>query len=163
MACLDRTDVCAAIEALLEADSELYGASGHLNYITDNIVEFENARVSIDKPYKMYLKAPRRDKIDTRMGNNADYAITVEYRIEGLKSNPQTAIEKIDDIDERIDYLIDNQMWTGNNLSGHFTNSESTIIDMVFEGSEADTRKDEGGWKVECEGTIRVEINRVKP
>lgn len=163
MACLDRRDICNAIEALLESDSELYGTTGHLNYITDNIVEYDKARVTIDRPYKMFLKAPIREKIATRMGNNADYAIIVEYRIEGLRSNPQTAVDKIDDIDERIDYLIDNEMWTGNNLSSRFTNSESSVTDINTEGSEADVSKDEGGWKVECEGSIRVEINRIKP
>lgn len=163
MAGLDRTDVCNAIETLFESDSTLYGTSALINYITDSIVEFENAKVSIDKPYKMYLKAPRREKVDVRMGNNVDYNIYVEYRIEGLRSNPQTAIENIDDIEDRMQHLCDNEMWSGNNLSAYFTNTESTIINVEWENGTADIRKEEGGIKVEAEGTIRVEINRIKP
>lgn len=163
MASLDRVAICTAIEGLLEADTVLYGSDKLINYITDDVVKYENARIGVDRPYKMFLKAPSKEKIATRMGNNADYAIIVEYRVEGLKSNPQTAYQNIDDIDERVDYLCDNEMWTGNNLSSHFTNSECTVIDIVFGGSNCDVSKDEGGWKVECEGTIRVEINRVKP
>jgi len=162
MGSLDRTNICAAIEALLEADTTLYGPSAYINYISDNIVDYENARVGVDKPYKMYIKAPRREKVDVRMCSNVDYNIFVEYRIEGLKSNPQTAIEKIDDIDDRIQHLCDNQMWSGNNLAPYFTNAECTVVNIEWEGSNAYTRKDDGGWKVDAEGTIRVEINRIK-
>ena len=163
MAGLDRTSVLNAVEHLFESDSTLYGSSAFINYISDNIVDFENAKVGIDKPYKMYLKAPRRVKVDVRMSNNVDYNIFVEYRIEGLKSNPQTAIEKIDDIEDRIQHLCDNEMWTGGNLSNHFTNTESSVKNIEWESGNADTRIDEGGIKVEAQGTIRVEINRIKP
>lgn len=163
MAGLDRTDICNAIEHMLESDSILYGSSALINYISDNIVDFENAKVGIDKPYKMYLKAPRREKVDVRMSGNVDYNIFVEYRIEGLKSNPQTAIEKIDDIEDRIEHLCDNEMWMGGNLSDHFTNTESSVKNIEWESGNADTRIDEGGIKVEAQGTIRVEINRIKP
>jgi hypothetical protein len=163
MSGLDRTSVLNAIESMFESDSTLYGSSSLINYISDNIVDYESAKVGIDKPYKMYLKAPRREKVDVRMSNNVDYNIFVEYRIEGLKSNPQTAIEKIDDIEDRIQHLCDNEMWMGNNLGGHFTNAESSVINIEWESGNADTRIDEGGIKVEAQGTIRVEINRIKP
>ena len=163
MASLDRVDVCNAIESLLESDSTLYGSGKLINYITDDVVKFERARIGVDRPFKMFLSAPTREKITARMGKNADYAIIVSYRVEGLKSNPQTSYQSVDDIDERVDYLCDNEMWTGNNLSSHFSNSECTVIDINFEGSTCDVNDDEGGWKVECEGTIRVEINRIKP
>lgn len=163
MASLDRVAVCAAIKALFEADSTLYGSGKLINYITADVVKFETARVGVDKSYKMFLKATSREKIAARMGNNADYAITVLYRIEGLQSNPQTAYQNIDDVDERIDYLCDNEMWTGNNLSDHFVNAECTVINIEFQGSDCDVRIDDGGCKVECEGSIRVEINRIKP
>ena len=163
MASLTRTNICNAIETLLESDNTLYGSSAYINYITDDIVRFEAAKVGVDKPYKMFLKAPRREKVDVRMGNNVDYNIFVEYRIEGLKSNPQTSYEQLDLIDERIEHDCDNQMWEGTNLSTCFSNSESTVINIEWEGSTCDIRKDEGGYKVECEGTIRVEINRIKP
>jgi hypothetical protein len=163
MAGLDRTDICNAIESLFESDGTLYGSSALINYITDDIVKFQKATVAVDKPYKMYLHAPRREKVDVRMGNNSDYNIFVEYRIEGLRSNPQTAIENIDDIEDRMQHLCDNEMWTGGNLSQHFTNTESSVINIEWESSSADVRHDEGGIKVESEGTIRVEINRIKP
>lgn len=163
MAGLDRTDVLAAMEKLFEADSTLYGSSAYINNITDSIVEFEEAKISIDKPYKMYLKAPRREKVDVRMSGNVDYNIFVEYRIEGLKSNPQTAIENIDDIEDRMQHLCDNEMWQGSNLAAYFTNTESTVINIEWESGTAEVRKDDGGIKVESEGTIRVEINRIKP
>ena len=163
MASLTRVNICNAIESLFESDTTLYGPIGYINFITDRFVDFENSRIGIDKPYKMYLKCTRREKIEVRMGKNVDYAFTVLYRIEGLKSNPETAKEQIDIIDERIEHLCDNEMWTGNNLSSHFTNTECTIINIEWEASECDTRKDDGGWKVECEGSIRIEINRVKP
>ena len=163
MAGLDRTNILNAIESLLESDSTLYGQSALINYISDDIVRYESAKVSVDVPYKMYIKAPRREKVDVRMGNNTDYNIFVEYRIEGLKSNPQTAIENIDDIEDRIEHLCDNEMWTGGNLSTHFSNSESSVINIEWESGTCDMKKDEGGWKIESEGTIRVEINRIKP
>lgn len=162
MAGLDRIAVCAALESLFEADHQLYGATKMINYITDDLVKYENARIAVDKPYKMYLFAGRKDKISTRMGLNTDYSFTVTYRIEGLKSDPQTAAQNIDDIDERIDYLCDNEMWNGLNLSSHFTNSESTILNIELISSDLAVRKDTGGFKVECEGSIRLEINRIK-
>ena len=163
MAGMDRLQCCNAIKALFEADtSVLYGSTKLINYITTDIVKFENAKLGVDQPYKMFLKAPRREKVDVRMSGNVDYNIYVEYRIEGLKANPQTSYTNIDDIDERIEHLCDNEMWEGNNLSSYFTNAEVTIINIEWEGSNADVKKDEGGWKVESEGTIRVEINRVK-
>lgn len=162
MASLDRADICNAIESLFESDATLFGPTALINYITDKTVDYDRARVSIDKPYKMFLKAPKREKSDVRMGCNVDYVITVEYRIEGLRADPQVAMDKIDDIDDRIEHLCDNEMWTGLNLSGHFSNAECQVTNLEWEGSTADTRKDDGGWKVESEGTIRVEINRVK-
>lgn len=163
MASLDRIDICNAVESLLESDSTLYGSGKLINYITDNIVNFRNAKVGVDRSYKMFLSAPTREKINTRMGNNTDYAFTVDYRIEGVQSNPHTAYTNIDDIDERIEYICDNEMWTGNNLSAHFTNSECTIIDINYEGSTCEITDDDGAWKVESEGSIRIEINRIKP
>lgn len=163
MAALTRRDVCNAVEALLEADSTLYGSGALINYITDKITDYDAARVGVDKPYKMFLKAPKREKIAVRMGNNVDYAYTVEYRIEGLQSNPDTALDQIDKVDDRIEHVFDNEMWTGANMSTRYVNTECQIINIEWEGSTADTRKDEGGWKVECEGTVRLEINRIKP
>lgn len=164
MASLTRLDICTALQDLLQDDTDnLYGPSKLINYISVKYVEWEKAKVHIDKPYKMYIKAPRKDKVNVRMGNNADYSIVATYRIEGLASDPQTAYERIDDIDERINYLCDYEMHSGNNLSTHFNNTECTVTNIEWEGSDCDTRKDEGGWKVECEGTIRIEINRINP
>lgn len=163
MAGLDRRDICNAVESLLESDSTLYGSTSLINYISDKVTDYEQARVGVDEPYKMYLKAPRKEKIAVRMGNNVDYASVVEYTIVGLKSNPDTALDQIDDIENRIQHLCDNEMWSGGNLTTHFSNNECTIINIEWEGATADTVKEDGGWKVQSEGTIRVEINRIKP
>ncbi len=163
MAGLTRRDVCNATESLFESDSTLYGSSSLINYISDKITDYEAAKVGIDKPYKMFLKATKREKIAVRMCGNVDYAYTIEYRIEGLKSNPDTAWDQLDKVDDRVEHLCDNEMWTGTCMSANHSNTESKIINIEWEGSTADIRKDEGGWKVECEGTIRLEINRIKP
>lgn len=162
MSSISRTEVCNALEALFEADTTLYGPVALINNITSNMLLYENARVSIDTPYKMFLNATTRSKIAVRASGNVDYSFTINYRIEGLRSNPQTAKENIDAIDERIEYLCDNEMWSGTNLSSQYTNASCTVLNIEWEESNVNMTSDEGGIKVECEGSIVIDINYIK-
>ncbi|MBU2177663.1 MAG: hypothetical protein KJ556_21435 [Gammaproteobacteria bacterium] len=166
MASLDRKNIIDAVKALFIADTgTLYGETKLINSISVKQVEFDKAKIDAKTPYKMFLSTPDREKVETRM-QNADYAFTVRYRVEGLTVDPDEAWQKLDDIDERIDYLCDNQMWSGSNLGSYFTNSLSTINDMEFQASTCDVVREpsEKGttWRVHLEGTIRVEVNRTR-
>ena len=162
MASVDRKNVVDAIESLFNADTTiLYGDAKFINTITTNYTDFINARVTAKTSYKMFLKANSVQLIESR-AQNADYTVNVVYRVEGYMVNPQTAQDHLDDIDERIRYLIENEMHGGTYLSSHFTNSETTVIDMEWLGSDSDVVMEDKEMRVHCEGNITVSLNRVK-
>lgn len=167
MASLDRKNIVDAVQDLFEADTgTLYGETKLINTISVQQTEFDKAKVSSKTPYKMFLACPDREKVETR-AQNADYAFTVRYRVEGYEVDPDVAWQKLDDIDERIDYLCDNQMWSGSNLTSYYTNTVSTILDMEFESSTCDVVREQGAgegtvWRVHLEGTVRVVVNRTR-
>lgn len=160
---LDRHDILAALKSLFEADTTvLYGKGLLLNHISINLKEFEKAAVNIYEPYKMYMIASEKNKIATGMNKNTDVEFIIEYRIEGLARDPEEAYQNIDDIDERIEHLVDNEMWGGTKLTGHFSDSESSVIDMEHISSNLDIDVDDNNQlNVYCDGSIRVLIDRV--
>ena len=167
MAGVDRINICNAYKQLFEADASiLYGQNKLINSISIKFKEFEQAKIDIGTPYKMYIKAPDKEKQEARM-QNADYIITINYRVEGKTIDPETAIERLDDIDERIDYLVDNQMWGGLYLTDYLNVDGNTLVNTEWISSSVDTVMevtDDGGevWRIHCEGTITAEINRLK-
>ena len=162
MASLDRKDIADAIVALFEADTTvLYGAAMLINNITSNYVQFENAKVNANTPYKMFIKTNSTELLEGR-AQNADYAVTVAYRVEGFQKDPQTAYERLDDIDERIRYLIENEMHGGTYLTSHYSNSETVVIDMEWMSSDDDVVLENDEWRVHLEGELRISLNRVK-
>ena len=162
MAALNRNDIVAAIDALFKADTAiLYGSGKLLEHISVRYLEFEKAKLTVGQGYKMYLKGNLREKVAARM-QCSDYIVTVESRIEGITVDPETAQQHIDDIDERIDYLIDNQMWTGVNLTPYFSNSESTVINLEWISSSCEPELINDQWRVHSEGIMTVEVNRLR-
>ena len=166
MAGVDRRNVCNALKSLFEADTgTLFGQNKLIKSISTKFKEFESAKVDIGTPYKMYIKASLKEKTEARM-QNADYTITVNYRVEGKTVEIETAVDRLDDIDDRIDYLIDNEMWSGDYLTNYLAVTGNTMINSEWVSSDVDSvlEPTEGGgvWRVHCEGVITIEINRLK-
>jgi len=152
---LTRKDILTAVKSLFEGDSELLSLVK--NFYID-AAEYEKAGVGVDKGYKMFMIASPREKVQDRSQNN-DYRITVYYTIVANKSDPQKGLDNIDKIENRIDYLLSNEMWSGNYLT---SDSDSTVYDIVWESSDAEVRTEEKGLSVLSEGIIQILINRVK-
>lgn len=163
MATLDRLDISNAILSLLKSDSTLYGQGKLINKISIRWQDYENAKVDRKNPYQLFLKTPTYEKIQARM-QSSDYMITCEYRGEGRTNNAEDAWQWLDDISERIDYLVDNVMWSGDHLTSHYTNTEATLINIEHTISDQDVI-DEGSpsaWRAHLDGIITVEIQRTK-
>jgi hypothetical protein len=159
---LDRIEVIDIIKSLLIGDTTiLYGQDKLIKFISSNPIDYEASKVDVNTPYKMYLYAPSREPVEVR-AQNEDYAIIVNYNIEGVTRNPDTAYARLDDIDKRINYLCNNQMWTGDNLSTFFTNANCTIIDIEVQTGETNIVSDQGYLQCEAKGSIRVVINYQK-
>jgi hypothetical protein len=159
---LDRNTILDALKSLFEADTGiLYGATRLIQSVSVRAVEFEKAKIDVTTPYKMYLSCEGRTKVDTR-AQNTDYTFDVKYRIEGMSENPETARGYLDDVDERIEFLVDNQMYLGDRLVPYYVNTLSQVIDMAWVGSECKIMTENGVVQVESEGSISITINRLR-
>lgn len=162
MAGVDRINVLTAFKNLFEADTgNLYGRNNLISNISLNIVEFLAAWIDVKTPYKMFLSAPSKESSSVRM-QNEDYIITINYRIEGRSNDEQTAYTRLDDIDERIEYLINNEMWGGTYLTNYLSVSNNSLINTEWQRSDCDIIQENDVLRVHCEGSFTVEINRLK-
>jgi len=165
MAAIDCKTIRDAVKDCLQADTTILYGSGKLIPAGDIIskeVEFEKAKVDVNSPYKIFLKCDTIEQGEQR-AKNKDYSIACQYRVEGLAKDPQTAKDKCDDINERIDFLFSDQMWNGLQMTGFITNSESCVIDIDVSNIVGEAVGQDGAWRVHGEGELLFTINRVKP
>jgi len=152
---LDRRDILVALKALFEGDATLMST---LRSVSIKEVDYHKAGVDVDTKYRIYMMAAPREKLSDR-SQNKDYMIRVNYTISAATSDPQTGKDKIDNIETRIDYLISNEMWSGNNLT---SDDDSIIYDMAWIDSEAEIRDEEKGLVIISEGVMEFSINSIR-
>lgn len=159
---LNRAGISKMIRDCLKADvATLYGPGKLLSAIESNPVLFGMARVDNLTPFKMYLWA--RDKSKASVGSqNNDSTFVVNYRIEGLNVDPENVAEQIDEIDEQIELLINEQMYSGNHFVGYYTDSKAQVYDTEYDSSALEVKTVENNVRAECEGAITIRINRIK-
>ncbi len=154
---LDRKDIRDAIQALFRADATLLALIDSGNMVVKE-VEFLEAKVSNPKKVVLYITANNRETIQNR-SQNSDYQIVLPYRLVGKFDDPQTAKDTIDNIETRMEFLIHNEMWTGNMLT---SDANSIVYNMTWDVGEAEIREADGNIVIESEGQMTVLINRQK-
>lgn len=158
---LDRKGIADAIRDFLKADTTtLYGDSKYLQLIESNAVYFTKAKVSNKNPNALYLWVSSIDTQEERM-QNGDYRYMVDMRFESKYSNPDDAIDNIDNALERVNKLLNTEIRDGNDLSSYYTDTNAMVIDIVPTNSTLSQPLDENGViNVEIEGAITVIVNR---
>lgn len=160
---LDRTLVLDMISKCFRADTtKLYGQNKLCQHVEVNPVYFEKSAVDIKRPNRIFLRCAPKENFEYRMQNN-DIVYTIDYRIASrYSSDPNKAQQKIDDIDERMAYLIDSQMFTGSMFTDYYDETDTdTVYDVTYDNSSLVTEERDGVIIAECEGAIRVFVNRL--
>ena len=152
---LDRKNILDALKSLFEGDPTLMTM---LRSVSTKEVDYHDAGINVDTKYRLYMMGSPREKVSDR-SQNADYLIRVDYTITANTSNPQTGKDMIDDIESRMDWLVSNEMWTGNNLT---SDSTSLVYDLSWIDSDCDIRDEEKGLVIISEGVIEATINRTR-
>jgi hypothetical protein len=160
---LDKNGISTAIADCLKADTgTLYGTSKLLQIIEGDPRKFDKAKIDNKNRYALYLWCRNQDPLEIRSQNEyTNYFVNV--RIEGLETNPQTALQNMDDAWERIAYLINNQMWAGLYMTSYYTDANAQIYNI--EPTTAvlpEPEQKESFLTCECEGAILVQVNRWK-
>jgi len=166
---MDCVGARTAIEGLLQSDATLYGATGYIREgeIIDTEVDFETGRLesgvqATTNPYRIYMRCVRSETLNVR-AQNEDYVFLIEIRIEGYDVNFETVKARIDDIIERIRYLVNYEMWTGNNLASYYTGTDCKVIDLVPEIGEPIIEDENGIFRVHGRLNITITVNRLTP
>lgn len=158
---LDRLGIADAVRDFLKADTTiLYGDSKYVQLIESNSVYYEKAKVNNKNQNAMFLRVSSKDTQEERM-QNGDYQYIIDVRFESLYSNPNVAIENIDNALERVEVLLNTEIRTGNDLSSYYTDANANIIDIVTTNSTVSEPTHENSVvSVEIEGAISVIVNR---
>lgn len=159
---LDRKGIARAIRDLLRSDTDvLYGKKKLIQYIEDSSVFFAKSRVNNIRPNALFIWVSDSSPSEERM-QNTDYLYTVDLRFESIKVNPEDASNTIDDALERINYLINEEMYTGTVLSDYYTDTSAQVINISPASSIFDYPESTDGKRmiVEIEGAINIEINK---
>ena len=154
---------------MLEADTgTLYGTGKLLSAgeIVATEVDFETARIeagaqATTNPYRMFLRCERGDSIDVR-AQNEDCTYRVELRVEGYDMNFETVKAHVDDIIERVRYLVNAQMWSGDNLSSYYSDASAKVLDMVSLIGDSVVEDEGGMYRVHGAMEITVTVNRLR-
>lgn len=158
---LDRQGVLVMLSDMLKNDTTmLFGQGKLLQQININATLYEDAAVTNNKPFQLFFRASPRETLVYKM-QNSDIAYTIDYRICGIRRDPDEVRQKIDDIDERMLYLINNEMYTGNNFTSWYTDSTAIVFDVSIDNSSLDVEVRDTKIIAECEGGISVFINRL--
>lgn len=163
MAALTDGAVSNMVVAMLKADTgTLYGRGKYisLDNIINDEVYYDDGKVDISNPYRLFLAVESNSPGEVRM-HNRDYTVTIKYRIEGLSGKLSEATERLDNIDTRLSYLVNNQMWSGNYFTGYFTNTECTIIDAVIGETSSGITNENNQWRAHSEGSIAITVNYI--
>ena len=155
---IDKVGIANVLKELFEADtSVLYGSSKLVQTISTSAVDFVQAKVDNNKPYKLFLICEDKQTVEV-LPQTARHRYIVSYRIEGVMITPETARAQIDDIDARIDVLINSQMHTGNMFVPYYSDSTNRIVDAEYDNSGLIT--DMRGERIfaECSGAISISV-----
>jgi hypothetical protein len=120
--------------------------------------EFKQAKVDTKNPYKIFLNSDRTENIETRAWNR-DFAITVDYRVEGLANDPNVANSRIDSIISQISAIMNDQNYTGKLFTDYYDSTVYKVLDIETSGSISSVVSENNQWRVHGEGTIRVLVN----
>ena len=159
---LDRRGIARALRDLFRSDTTvLYGDGKLLQLIEDKAALFSKAKVNYNNPNALYLWVDLSDTTEERM-QNTDSSYLCNFRFESIQVNPENAANTIDDSLERINYLINEEMYTGQVLSSYYTDSSAQIINMVPLSSTFEYPESTDGKRmiIEIEGAIEIEVNR---
>lgn len=159
---LDRRGIARALRDLFRADTTtLYGSTKLLQIVEDKAALFAKAKVNNNNPNALFLWVDLVDSTEERM-QNSDYAYICNFRFESIQINPENAANTIDDALEQINYLINQEMYTGTVLSGYYTDTNAIVINMSPSSSTFEFPESLEGKKmiVEIEGALEIEINK---
>ncbi len=159
---LDRRGIARALRDLFRNDTDtLYGSGKLLQLIEDKAALFSKAKVNNNNPNALYLWVDLSDTTEERM-QNADTSYLCNFRFESIQVNPENASNTIDDSLERINFLINREMYDGQVLSEYYTDTNAQVINMVSISStfEPPESTEEKKMTIEIEGAVEIEINR---
>lgn len=159
---LDRRGIARALRDLFRADTSiLYGSSGLLQIIEDKAALFSKARVSNNFPNALFLWVDLSDTTEERM-QNIDYLYICNFRFESVRIDPESAANIVDDALERINYLLNEEMYTGTVLSGYYSDTSAQIINMAPVSSTFEYPEMTDGRRmiIEIEGAVEIEVNK---
>ena len=159
---LNRKGIATMIADMLKADtSVLYGTSKLVQKIESNPTLFRKASVDIEKPYGIFIWCPENPTEQIR-SQNSDETFLINFRVEGLASDTETAVINLDLIDQRIKVLINNQMHEGLNFSSFYSDSKAQVVDVERTEAIAEVIFENERLISECSGAIKVLVNRWK-
>ena len=159
---LDRRGIARALRDLFRNDTgTLYGSGNLLQLIEDKAALYSKAKVNNNNPNALYLWVDLSDTTEERM-QNADTSYLCNFRFESIQVNPENAANTIDDSLERINVIINEEMYGGQVLSSYYTDTNAQIINIVSISStfEPPESRDGKPMVVEIEGAVEIEINR---
>lgn len=163
---LDRDGISTAVANMLRADSTLYGTTtaSLLQIIEGDPKKFAKAKVNAKRQrYGLYLWAEDSASVSIRP-QNKDVMFSINMRFEGANLDITAGMTVVEDAYNRAMLLIDKQMWDGQYLTGYYTDSTATVINMESVGSTLPPPEDgqpTGFFRIEVEGAATVEINRI--
>lgn len=161
---LDRLGVSQAVAEMLQADTTvLYGSGKLLQVIDYGIENFEKTKVNTQRPFGMYLAAEIEDSQEIRSQNEyINYLINIRFAAH--QRSLQNAYSAIDNAYERVKYLVNDQMWTGQMMSLYNNDTNAQIFNIEPTGSDLDTPEETEGnlLRVNIDGAILVEVAKWK-
>lgn len=155
---IDKQGIATVVHDMLEADTTvLYGTAKLVQDISTSAAEYVKAKVNNTKPYKLFLVCEDKQTEEV-LPQQAVYRYVVAYRIEGIAVDPETARAQIDDIDARIDALVNAQMHGGLMFTDYYSDTTNRIVDAEYDNSGLVT--DMRGERVlaECSGAITITV-----
>jgi len=161
---LDRKGIVKAFVDLLKSDtSVLYGSGKLLNIINDKSIKFAKSRVNNKKPFGLYVWCVDETISMYRMQNN-DEIYELNFRYEAIAADPETAVQQIDDANERVKLLANLQMYNGQMMSAYYTDSNAQVINInpINSSLPAPESTEEKKTIIEIESAIEIEINRYR-
>ena len=151
---IDRSGICDLTRDLLLADTKiLYGTDKLVQDIHSDPVKYLNPKVDNRNPFQIFLFCEDKQKVGYGM-QNAIEQYSVSYRIAGIFVDQDAVYDRIDDIDKRINALIDAQMFSGEQFTSFYSDTKTRIIDGAYDNSGLTIELHSGKVAVECAGAI---------
>ena len=163
VATLNRDGISEVFADMLKADTDvLYGATKLVQVITHDPTLYDNAKVDLANPFKMFCWATE-EQTDTFQMQSVMEVYTINIRIVGKLSIVQDMIKMLDKINERIKYLVNAQMFGADRFAAYYTDTDARIENCYITNStiEPPEYTENNTLQTACEGVGEMLIHRL--